>query len=219
MKNLKLYEDWDTPPEYVDYNSPPEYPVELGREIEHTEAEQLFTPLFVTEEQPISGGPRRSGNGRIDFDILMDKTPEQTLWAVHVIDDAIPDSYKLLWDTEEGEQHIQDEEAVINFATDEFKADRYSESMEAWEEDINNYSIKDTICLIKLATPADIDFILEDLYDYLRPGHGSYVSKQRGYSSNALRPEEISRVKRAITALIRYKKRIESNTVGGPTQA
>ena len=215
MKNLKIYEDYNSPPEYEDA---PE-PEEVGREIEHTEAEQLFTPLFVTEEEPGNDGPSRTGNGRIDFDILMDKTPEHTLWAVHVIDDSVPDSYKMLWDTDDGEQYVQDEEAVINFATDEFKADRYSESMEAWEEDINNYAIKDTICLIKLATPADIDFILEDLYDYLRPGYGSYVAKQRGYSSNVLRPEEISRVKRAINALIKYKRRIESNTVGGPTQA
>ncbi len=215
MKNLKIYEDWNSPPEYDDGPDPEE----IGREIEHTEAEQLFTPIFVTEEQPDSDGPRRSGNGRIDFDILMDKTPEQTLWAVHAIDDAIPDSYKMLWDTEDGEQHVQDEEAVINFATDEFKAGRYSEGAEAWEEDINNYDIKGNICLIKLTSPEDVDFILEDLYDYLRPGYGSYVAKQRGYSSNVLKPEEISRVKRAITALIRYKKRIESNTVGGPTQA
>lgn len=213
MKNLKIYEAWNTPPEYDDAPDPEE----VGREIEHTEAEQLFTPLFVTEGEPSNDGPSRSGNGQIDFDILMDKTPEQTLWAVHVIDDAVPDSYKMLWDTEDGEQYVQDAEAVINFATDEFKAGRYSESMEAWEEDINNYAIKDTICLIKLATPADIDFMLEDLYDYLRPGYGSYVAKQRGYSSNVLRPEEISRVKRAISALLKYKKKIESNTVGGPT--
>jgi hypothetical protein len=214
MRNLKLYEDYNSPPEYEDGPDPEE----IGRDIEHTEAEQLFTPLFVTEETPSSDGPRRSGNGRIDFDLLMDKTPEKTLWAVHVIDDAIPDSYKMLWNTADGEQHIQDEEAVINFATDEFRGDRYSKGVEAWEEDINNYAIKDNICLLKLATPADVDFMLEDLYDYLRPGHGSYVAKQRGYSSNALRPEEISRVKRAINALVKYKRRIESNTVGGPNK-
>ena len=215
MKNLKIYEDWNTPPEYDDGPDPEE----IGREIEHTEAEQLFAPLFVTEEEPGNDGPSRSGNGRIDFDILMDKTPEHTLWAVHVIDDAISDSYKMLWNTADGEQHVQDDEAVINFATDEFKAGRYSEGVEACEEDINNYSIKGDICLIKLTSPEDVDFILEDLYDYLRPGHGSYIAKQRGYSSNTLRSEEISRVKRAINALIKYKRRIESNTVGGPTAA
>jgi hypothetical protein len=101
MKHLKIYESmWDGP-------SPPDYedgpvPEKLGREIELTEAEQLFTPIYVPSEELTSEGPIGRGNGQIDFDVVAHKTPEHTLWAVHVIDDAIPDSYKMAWDTEDG---------------------------------------------------------------------------------------------------------------------
>ena len=213
MKNLKLYEDWGTPPEYEDREAE-----EVGREIAYTPAEQLFTPLYVFDEEPGGVGEKRGGNGKIDFDIIQDKTPERGIWAVHVIDDAVPDSYKMLFNTEDGEDWVQDSDAVVNFATDEFKAGRYSEGMEAWENHLNDYSLKDTIYLIKLVTPEDVDFILEDLYDYLRPAHGSYVGKQRGYSSNVLTSQMISTVKGAITILLKYKKKMESNTVGGSGQ-
>ena len=220
MKNLKMYEAWNTPPEYEDREAE-----EIGREKEYTEAEQLFTPVYTFDEEPGNDGAKRGGNGQIDFDIVRDKTPEQALWAVEVIDDAVHDSYKMLFNSEDGEDWIQDTESILNFATDEFKAGRYREGIEEWQATINDYSIKERICLVKLVTPEDVDFILEDLYDYLRPGHATYVGKSRvprpGYNANqyTLRSEEVVRVKRAITALLKYKKKIESNTVGGPTQA
>jgi hypothetical protein len=210
MKNLKIYEDWNTPPEYEDT---PE-PQEVGREIAYPETQQLFTPVYVFDEEPGNDGAKRGGNGQIDFDIVRDKTPEQALWAVEVIDDAIPDSYKMEYETEDGEDLIQDTESVLNFATDEFKAGRFTEGIEKHQEDYAHH-------LVKLVTPEDVDFILEDLYDYLRPGHASYVGKSRvprpGYNANqyTLRSEEIVRVKRSITALLKWKKKVESLTVGG----
>ena len=220
MKNLKMYEAWNTPPEYEDT---PE-PQEVGREIAYPETQQLFTPVYVFDEEPGNDGAKRGGNGQIDFDIVRDKTPEQALWLVEVIDDAVHDSYKMEYETEDGEDLIQDTESILNFATDEFKAGRYREGIEEWQDTINDYSIKERICLVKLVTPEDVDFILEDLYDYLRPGHATYVGKSRvprpGYNANqyTLRSEEVVRVKRAITILLRYKKKIESNTVGGSGQ-
>jgi hypothetical protein len=130
------------------------------------------------------------------------------------VDDAVPDSYKVLYDTSDGEEHVHDTEAILNFATDEFKAGRFTEGIEKHQEDYAHH-------LIKLVTPGDVDFALEDLYDYLRPGHASFVAKARtprpGYNSNqyTLRSEEVARVKRAITILLKWKKKIESNTVGG----
>ncbi len=215
-----MYEAWNTPPEYED---DPE-PQEMGRDVMYPESQQLYTPVYIFNEEPGDGGDKRGGNGQIDFDIVMDKTPEQALWAVEVIDDAIPDNYKVLYLTSEGEEHVQDTEAILNFATDEFKAGRYREGIEEWQDTINDYSIKERICLVKLVTPGDVDFILEDLYDYLRPGHATYVGKSRtprpGFTANqyTLRSEEVARVKRAITALLKWKKRIELNTVGGPNK-
>ena len=220
MKNIKLYEDYDSPPDYED---DPE-PQEMGRDVMYPESQQLYTPVFVFEEEPGDGGQKRGGNGQIDFDIVKDKTPEQAIWLVEVVDDAIPDNYKVLYLTSEGEEHVQDTEAILNFATDEFKAGRYREGIEVWQDTLNDYSIKERICLVKLVTPEDVDFILEDLYDYLRPGHASYVGKSRiprpGFTANqyTLRSEEVARVKRAITILLRYKKQIESNTVGGSSK-
>jgi hypothetical protein len=219
MKHLKIYESmWDGP-------SPPDYedgpdPEELGREIEYTEAEQLFTPIYVPSEQLSSEGPIGRGNGQIDYDLLMDKTPEKFLWAVHVIDDAISDLYKMVWNTSDGEQYIQDEEAVINFATDEFRAGRYSKGFEAWEKDINNFALKGDICLIKLVSPEDVDYVLEDLSNYLSPSHASYHGKMRAQKlfSTKLSPGRNAMAKRAIRALEIYKRRIISNTVGGPNQ-
>jgi hypothetical protein len=207
MKNLKIYEDYNSPPEYEDGPDPEE----IGREINYPFQQRLFKPLFVTEEQPGDYGPGRSDNGQPEFDIIMDKTPESALWAVYSIDDVIPDSYKMLWNTADGEQYVQDEEAVTIFATDEFRAGRFYDGFDAAED--GNYDHH----LIKLSTQEDADHILEDLYDYLKPGHGGHLGKSR--KTKPLRPEEISRVKRAINALIKYKRRIESNTVGGPTQA
>ena len=196
-----MFEAWDTPQE-------------LGREIEYTEGEQLFTPVFTLNEEPGSDGQKRQGNAQPDFDIVMDKTPEHALWLVDIVDDAVPDSYKMLYNTSDEEEHVHDTEAILNFATDEFKAGRFTQGIEKHQED---YAHR----LVKLVTPGDVDFILEDLYDYLRPGHASFVARARtpspGYNSNqyTLRSEEVSRVKRAITILLRYKKQIESNTVGG----
>ena len=210
MKNLKMFEAWNTPPEYEETPQPQE----LGREIGYTEGEQLFTPVFTLNEEPGNDGQKRQGNAQPDFDIVMDKTPEHALWLVDIVDDAMPDSYKVLYDTSDGEEHVHDTEAILNFATDEFKAGRFTEGIEKHQEDYAHH-------LIKLVTPEDVDFALEDLYDYLRPGHASYVGKARtprpGYNANQyhLRSEEVSRVKRAITILLRYKKQIESNTVGG----
>lgn len=222
MKNIKLYEAWNTPPEYDDEPQPEE----IGREIEHTEAEQLFTPIYTTNEEPYPAGPGRSGNGQPDFDIVMDKTPQRGIWVVEVIDDAVPDAYKSLWSTDDSDdQYLTDTDSILNFATDEFKAGRYVEGIETWQDTVEDFSTKERICLIKLVTPEDVDFILEDLYDYLRPGHATYVAKRRhptpGYAGSylSLRTEEIIRVKRAISALLKYKKKIESNTGGGSTQA
>jgi hypothetical protein len=216
MKHLKIYESiWDGP-------SPPEWddrdPEEIGREIEHTEAEQLFTSIYVPSEEISSEGPSGRENGQIDFDVVADKTPQRTLWAVHVIDDAIPDSYKMAWNTEDGEQYIQDEEAVINFATDEFRAGRYSEGFEAWEKDINNFALKGDICLIKLVSPEDVDYVLEDLSNYLSPSHASYHGKMRAQKlfSTKLSPGRNAMAKRAIRALEMHKRKIISNTAGGP---
>ena len=220
MKNLKTYESWE--PEWDDTPQPEE----VGREIEYSESEQLFTPIYTTDEEPYPNGPGRSGNGQLDFDIVMDKTPQRGIWVVEVIEDAVPDAYKSLWRTDDADdQYLTDTDSILDFATDEFKAGRYVEGIEAWQDTVEDFSSKGRICLVKLVTPGDVDFILEDLYDYLRPGHATYVGKQRqprpGYTANylTLRPEEIARVKRVISTLIRYKKKIESNTVGGPTQA
>jgi hypothetical protein len=225
MRNLKLYEDYDSPPDYEDdFDRISPEPQEMGRDVMYPESQQLYTPVFTLDEEPgdvMVNGRKRGGNGQVDFDIVKDKTPEQAIWLVEVIEDAIPDNYKVLYLTSEGEEHVQDTEAILNFATDEFKAGRYREGIEAWQDTLNDYSIKERICLVKLVTPEDVDFILEDLYDYLRPGHASYVAKQRAplrpglNSSMRLRDEEVARVKRAITILLRYKKQIESNTVGG----
>jgi hypothetical protein len=213
MKHLKIYESmWDGP-------SPPEWddrdPEELGREIEYTEAEQLFTPIYVPSEQLSSEGPIRRGNGRIDYDLLMDKTPEKSIWAVYVIDDAISDSYKMAWHTDDGEQYIQDEEAVINFATDEFKANRWVEGLNAldggeWSMDL----------LVKITTVEDVDSLIHDLSNYLSPSHASHHGKMRAKKlfSTALSSGENAMAKRAIRALEIYKRRIISNTVGGPNQ-
>jgi hypothetical protein len=223
MKNLKLYESWK--PEWPEWADTPQ-PEEAGREIEHTEAEQLFTPIYTTDEEPYPDSPKRSGNGQPDFDIVMDKTPERAIWAVEVIEDAVPNDYKSLWHTDdEDDQYITDTDSILDFATDEFKAGRYAEGIESWQDTVEDFSKKERICLVKLVSPEDVDFILEDLYDYLRPGYATYVAKQRvprpGYTANylTLKEGEIARVKRAISTLLRYKKRIESNTVGGPTQA
>lgn len=220
MKNLKTYESWDP-----DWDETPE-PEEVGREIEYTESEQLFTPLYTTNEEPHPDSPKRSGNGQPDFDIVVDKTPQRGIWVVEVIEDAVPDAYKTLWRIDgEDDMFLSDTDSILDFATDEFKAGRYVEGIEAWQNTVEDFSKKERICLVKLVTPEDVDFILEDLYDYLRPGHATYVGKQRqprpGYTANylTLRSEEIARVKRVISILIRYKKQIESNTVGGPTQA
>ena len=205
-----MFEAWDTPPEYEDTPKPQE----VGREIAYPKAQQLFTPVYTFDEEPGGDGTKRGGNGQIDFDIVMDKTPERALWLVDVVDDAVPDSYKMLYNTSDEEEHVHDTEAILNFATDEFKAGRFTQGIEKHQED---YAHR----LVKLVTPGDVDFILEDLYDYLRPGHASFVARARtpspGYNSNqyTLRSEEVSRVKRAITILLRYKKQIESNTVGG----
>lgn len=212
MKHIKIFEGWSdaTPPEYDERE-----PVEVGRGIEHTEAEQLFTPLFSFTEYP--EGTSRQGNGQIDFDLVVDKTPEHAIWAVNVVDDTIPDDYKMEWDTGE---ILYDTEALLNFATDEWRKGRWADGVEDYEDKMDwGYA------MFKLSTPEDVDYILEDLYKYLSPGHATYTAKARlpqpGFSrgSKTLTPEEIARVKRAITALIRYKKRIESNTVGGSTQA
>lgn len=208
MRNLKLYESWD------DSQEEPMEPEEAGREIDYSVGKQLFTPVYTFDEDPGEHAQKRGGNGQIDFDIVMDKTPEQALWLVDVVDDAISDSYKMLWYTEDGDDLVQDTESILNFATDEFKAGRYTEGIETHQEDSAHH-------LVKLVTPEDVDFILEDLYDYLRPGHASYVGKSRiprpGYNANqyTLRSEEVVRVKRAITALLKWKKKIESLTVGG----
>lgn len=220
MKNLKTYESWDP-----DWDETPE-PEEIGREIEYSESVQLFTPIYTTNEEPYPDSPGRSGNGQPDFDIVADKTPQRGIWVVEVIEDAVPDAYKSLWHTNDADdQYLIDTDSILNFATDEFKAGRYVEGIETWQDTVGDFSKKERICLVKLVTPEDVDFILEDLYDYLRPGHATYVGKQRAplrpgiNSSKRLKEDEIARVKRVISTLIRYKKRIESNTVGGPTQA
>lgn len=197
-----MYEDWNTPPEYDDE---PE-PQELGRSIEHTGTEQLFTHVFSYDEDP-NHSSSRNNNGQIDFDILRDKTPQGALWAVRVIDEAIPDTYKMLWYSQEGEVYVQDIESVINFATDQWRENKWAKGIEDWQ-------VKwDYECdLIKLVTPDDVDFVLEDLYDYLKPAHGGHYGKSR--KIKPLSSHEISRVKRAITALIIYKKKL-ANTVGG----
>jgi hypothetical protein len=109
---------------------------------------------------------------------------------------------------------------VINFATDEFRAGRYSVGFEAWEKDINNYAIKENICLIKLVSPEDVDYILEDLYNYLSPSHASYHGKERAKKvfSTKLSPGRNAAAKRAIRALEMHKRKIISNTDGGPDQ-
>lgn len=207
MEHIKLYEDWNTPPEYEDDPDPEE----IGREIEHAEAQQLFTPVFCYDEEPHQDGRRRDEGGQPDFDVLMDKTPEGSLWAIRVIDESVPDSYKMLWNTPHGEMYVQDIDSVLNLATDLFKAGDFADGFDSWgDEDYEKN-------LVRISTPLDVDYMLDYLYDYLKPGHGGYYGKSR--KTKPLRPEEISRVKRAITALIRYKKKIESNTVGGPTQA
>ena len=220
MKNLKTYESW-----HPDWSDTPQ-PEEAGRGKEYSEAEQLFTPIYTTDEEPYPDSPQRSGNGQPDFDIVMDKTQERALWAVEVIEDAVPDVYKSLWHTDdEDDMYITDTDSILDFATDEFKAGRYAEGIEAWQDTVEDFSKKERICLIKLVSPEDVDFILEELYDYLRPGHATYVAKQRaprpGYTGTylSLKAGEIARVKRVISTLLRYKKRIESDTVGGSTQA
>ena len=205
MKNLKLYEAY-SPEDYEDEQS-----AEIGREIEYKDAEQLFTPVFVLEDEP-AGGTLRGGQ-QPQFDVLMDKTPDHALWAVAVTDEQVGDEYKLHveYSQDTPDDTLQDIDAVINFATDEFKAGRYSEGVDAWLEDENS-------ALVKLVSPTDIDYVLEDIYDYLRPAHGSYLGKSRAgaFSKHAITSGEISKAKRAITILLKYKKKIESITVGGP---
>lgn len=212
MKHIKTFEN--NPAFYED---PPEAKF-VGREVEHTPEQQLFTPVLCFEEYPDRNNNR--DNGLPDFDLVMDKTQERAIWAVYVIDGNVSDEYRAEWDTHDGQVMLYDHEALLNFATDEFKAGRWSNSIEEWndEGDWDKY-------LIKLSTPDDVESILNDLYNYLLPGHATHTAKKRisrkGYTANSytLSREEIARVKRAITTLTRYKKKIESNTVGGPTQA
>ena len=209
MKHIRTFEN---NPAFEEDPPEAEY---LGRDVDYTPEQQLFTPVLCFEEYPDNHNNNRD-NGLPDFDLVMDKTPEQAIWAVYVIDENVPDEYRAEWDTHNGKERLYDYETLLNFATDEFKANRWSNSIEEWndEGDWDKY-------LIKLSTPDDVDTILNDLYNYLLPGHATYTAKKRIRLpfTKQLRPEEVSRVKRTITALIRYKKRIESNTVGGTTPA
>ena len=218
MKHIKIFESmWDgpSPPEYDD--GPEAHRV--GADVEYKEGEQIFSPVFCYEENP-EQEKNRGGKGHIDFAILLDKTPQRDIWIVRDIDEAIPEKYLTYWETSSGGEYTQDVNSVLNFATDEFKANRWVDGFDAWEE--NDWEVD----LVKITTVEDVDSIIHDLSNFLSPSHASYHGKSRNPKikdhyrmSSTLQKEEISMAKRAINTLERHKRRIESNTVGGPTQA
>lgn len=217
MKHLKLYEGWSnaSPP---DYDDAPE-PNRSGADVEYKEEEQLFSPVFCYEELP-EQDKNRGEKGHLDFAVLMDKTPEKSIWVVRDIDEAIPEKYLTYWETHEGGEYVQDTDSVLNYATDEYKANKWIDGFDAWEED------EWAADLVKVTTVEDIDSIIHDLSNFISPSHASYYGKARNpklkefYKTRSVPGQgEISEAKRAIRTLEMYKRRIKSNTVGGPTQA
>lgn len=209
MKHIKIFEN---NPAF--YDDPPE-PRLVGADVEYKEEKQIFSPVFCYEEHP-EQEKNRGRKGHLDFAILMDKTPQRDIWVVRDVDDAIPERYLSYWETSQGGEYTQDVDSVLNFATDEFKANRWVDGFDAWEE--NDWAVD----LVKITTVEDMDSIIHDLSNFLSPSHASHYAKSRNpkiRNHYTLESGEISMAKRAINTLTRHKRRIESNTVGGPTQA
>lgn len=208
MRHLKIFE---MNPAF--YEDPPE-PKREGADVEYPEHEQLFSPVFCHEEYP-EEDKVRGEKGYPDFAILMDKTPQKAVWVVRDIDENIPQRYLTYWETSEGGEHVQDTNSILNFATDEFKAGRWVDGFDAWDED------EWAVDLVKITTVEDVDSLIQDLSNFINPSHASYYGKSRNPKikdhyrhSNVLSEGEISLAKRAIRALEMYKRRIQSNTVG-----
>jgi hypothetical protein len=213
MKHLKLFEN---NPAF--YDDPPE-PRLAGADVEYKEEEQLFTPVYCHEEHPEQDKSRHE-KGHLDFAVLMDKTPQKTIWVVRDIDEAIPQRYLSYWETYKGGEYTQDTDSVLNFATDEFKANRWVDGFDAWEE--NDWAVD----LVKITTVEDIDSIIHDLSNFVSPSHASHYGKARnpnlkGFYKTRSVPDqgEISMAKRAIRTLEMHKRKIQTNTVGGSTPA